>query len=168
MHLGTHQGKVYLVPRPEEKLDHLAMKLAAYVMFLPQGPIVEPSPDHPALHGMSHRPDVCLLDEGGRISTWIECGFVSLHKLDKVTRRLPQGRIIVIKSTVNEAERLRNDMVKEVKKADRVEIWTWPQDSFREWMMIMGEKTEIFGDAAEGSLNVVVNENPYVVEMVKM
>ncbi len=166
IHLGSTVSKVLLVPRPEEKDEHLALKLAAYLMFLAKDPIVEPSADHPCLSGITHRPDVCTLDAGGQINLWVDCGSVTLNKLDKVTRRLPGARVIVLKASLREAQRLRRDLQETIKHETRIEIWTWPDGLFDVWLHALNDKTEVYGDAHEKSFNLVVNEIPYAVDLV--
>ena len=167
LHLNGREFKVILVARPEEKADHLAMKLAAVAMFMSSNPIVEPSADHPALQQADFRPDVMTLNDGGEIVLWIECGEVSVNKLDKVTRRFPSARIIVIKSRARQATQLR-DMLSDIRNGARIEIWTWPDGAFDQWLRAMQDKTEIFGEADEKSFNLVVNHEPYVTDLVSV
>lgn len=167
IHLGGEPTKLFLATRLEEKADHLALKLAAAVMFHSRKTLVDPSADHPALSGLTHRPDVCLLDDAGQISHWIECGTVSIRKLDKISRRLPHARILILKSTVAEAERLRSSLKEDVKRGERIEIWTWPENEFKNWLSYLEEKTEIFGEAGEKAFNLVVNNNPYAVDLLE-
>ena len=168
LHLGGPVAHVILVARPEEKVDHLSMKLAAFAMFHSFGPIVEPSSDHPSLQGLDLRPDVLVLDEGGDVKVWIECGTVSFNKLDKAVRRFPQARVVVLKSTWRDAERLRREMETEVRNSSRIEIWTWPEGSFRLWMSALEEKTELYGEVNERNFNVTINHTPYAVDLVAL
>ncbi len=142
------------------------MKLAAFAMFLPQGPVVEPATDHPGLQGLEIRPDVCTMNEAGEIAVWIECGEVSINKLDKLARRLPETRIVVIKATKHQALQLRERLSDEVKQGARIEIWTWPEGAFQTWLASMEDKTELFGEAHEKSFNLVVNGVPYAVDLI--
>jgi hypothetical protein len=166
--LGGLSSKVLLVPKPEEKIDHLAMKLAAYAMFLPYAPVVEPSADHPSLYGFDIKPDVLAIDEGGGIKIWIECGEVTVNKLDKVVRRLPQTRLIVIKAMMRQAKQLRETLDAEVRQAARIQIWTWPEGDFQRWVSALADKTEIFGDAHEKSFNLVVNDTAYDCDLIEV
>ncbi len=167
LHL-KQSGNVILVARPEETLDHLAMKLAAFAMFLTHEPIVEPSSDHPALLGSEYRPDLCALNVAGEVDLWVECGAVTLNKIHKVTRQFPHARIVVLKAKRHEAERLRRDMVDVVRNSDRIEIWTWPDGSFDEWKGALEEKTELYGEAGERTFNLVVNHTAYAVDLVSV
>lgn len=168
VHLGELKGRVLLVPRPEEKLDHLALKLAAFVMFLPLEPVVEPSSDHPSLRDWDLRPDLFALDEAGDIRLWVECGEVSLNKLDKVSRRLHGARIVVLKRMIRQAKQLREVLAEEISHGGRIEIWTWPDGQFEAWMNALAEKTEIFGEAHEKSFNLVVNSTAYAVDLIEL
>ena len=167
-HLGEYTGKVILAAKPEEKADHLAMKLAAFAMFLPLGPVVEPGTDHPGLAGLDIRPDVCTFNEAGEMSIWIECGEVSINKLDKLARRVPETRIVVIKSENRQAIQLREKLKDVVKQGDRIEIWTWPEGAFRPWLLAMEDKTELYGEAQEKSFNLVINGFPYAVDLLSV
>lgn len=168
LHLGDHSGKVILAAKPEEKVDHLAMKLAAFAMFLPFGPVVEPSTDHPGLAGLDIRPDVCTMNDAGEIAIWVECGEVSLNKLDKLARRLPETRIVVLKAEMRQAAQLRRRLDDEVKHGARIEIWTWPAGAFPIWLNAMEDKTELFGEAHEKSFNLVINGIPYAVDLLSV
>jgi hypothetical protein len=168
MVIGGESSKLLLVPRPEEKMDHLAMKLAGFVMFMPMRPIVDPASDHPSLTWLDVKPDVMALTDAGDIRLWLECGEVSINKIDKVARRLPQTRVVVIKAQMHQARQLRERLNDEVRQGGRVEIWTWPPGEFANWMSAMAEKVEIFGDADEKSFNLVVNSVPYAVDLVSV
>lgn len=165
VHIGDLVGKVILAPKPEEKVPHLAMKLAAYTMFLPLSPVVEPSTDHPSLLGFDHKPDVMTTNLSGEIDLWIECGAVATQKLNKILRRLPQARIIILKTSIREAKQLRERAESEVKSHERLEIWTWEEPMFETWLNALEEKTEIFGEAGEKYFNLVINETAYSTDM---
>jgi uncharacterized protein YaeQ len=166
LHLGDHSGKVILAGRPEETAEHLALKLAAFAMFLPGDPIVDPSPDHPALDGYEVRPDLFVLDDGGQVKMWIECGEVSINKIDKISRRLSGARILVLKENRHQALKMRATVQEQIRNADRIEIWTWPEEEFKKWLHALEDKTEIYGEAHEKSFNLVVNSVPYAVDLV--
>ncbi|MDE2490655.1 MAG: YaeQ family protein [Elusimicrobia bacterium] len=156
--------KPYLVGAPSEPDEHLAHRLAAYLLFWNEAPILDASPKTPALAGYEFLPDLLALDAAGEAKLWVECGTITLHKLTKVTRRLPRGRIVVMKETEREAARLRRDLEAQFDRPERVEILGWPDGAFRAWCAAVGEKTEIFGEADGRAINAVVNEVPLVVE----
>jgi hypothetical protein len=153
----------------EETFDHLALKLAACLMFQSEDPVPEPSPKHPALQDQDFRPNLMALDAAGYMRLWVDCGTVSLHKLEKVARRFQNARIIVIKKSPREAEKFREQVREETKQAaGRTEVWAFPEGLFAEWRSRLGEDTHVVGEAHEKSLNVVVNDQPYVVDLVEI
>lgn len=166
LHLNHQLSRVILAPKPEEKLEHLALKLAGLAMFHSLNPTVDPSASHPNFGNIDVRPDVAAFDEGGGIVLWLECGPTSLNKLDKAARRLPGARVVVVMASQREATQLRDRLDDEIKHAGRIEIWYFPEETFDSWVRSLDEKTELFGEAHEKSLNLVVNENAFAVDLV--
>lgn len=166
LHVNGGSRKLLLVPGPNEPPSHLALKLAAYLLFWDQEPIVDASTKTPALAQYEFLPDVVCLDDAGDIKLWVECGTATMHKLSKLIRRLPvgRGRIVVLKETARDAQRLRREVDEQLEKAHRVEILFWPGTSFQDWLRAIGEKTEVYGEASERMINAVVNEQPVLAE----
>lgn len=165
LHLNGGSRKLLIVPGASETGEHLALKLAAYLLFWELEPQVEVSAKHPALADFEFMPDVLALDEGGGVKLWVECGKVTMHKMDKLVRRLPYARLVVLKETEREARRLRSDLAEGLEKGARFEILAWPGESFREWLGALREKTEVYGEAGGNSFNLVVNEHALAVEL---
>ncbi|MBI4375273.1 MAG: YaeQ family protein [Elusimicrobia bacterium] len=165
LHLNGGSRKLVLVAGQSETVEHLALKLSAYLLFWKEQPILEASPKHPALMGQEFTPDLMALDETGSIKLWIECGQVTLHKLSKLIRRLPAARIVVIKPSERAAQRLRQDLSEELRRSHRVEVFGWPEPEFRHWLGALGEKTEIYGESGGLMINAVVNETPMLAEL---
>lgn len=164
LHVNGTNRKLILVPRPHETVEHLGLKLAAYVLFWDQEPIVEASVKHPALLNQEFIPDLMGLGSDGQATLWVECGQVTMHKLTKLTRRFPGARLIVIKEDERQAQRLRSDMLDELDRHEKVEVLAWPNGLFKEWMSTLQEKTEVYGEGGGLTLNVVVNEKPFVAD----
>lgn len=167
LHLNGAARKLLLVPGPNETGEHLALKLAAYLLFWDYRPIVEASSRHPALAGQEFKPDLMALDESGQVRLWVECGHVTLHKLQKLVRRLPYARIVVIKASEREALRLREDLKERLGRQERIEVLGWPGAQFKDWLGSLREKTEIYGEGGGLMINAVVNERPLVAELKK-
>ncbi len=164
LHVNGGSRKLLLVPGPNEPGEHLALKLAAYLLFWDEDPIVDASVKTPALSQFEFLPDVLGLDEGGDIKLWVECGTATMHKLGKLVKRLSQARIVVLKESERDASRARKDVEEHLDKPQRVEILAWPGKGFREWVESVGEKTEVYGEAGGLMINAVVNERPALVE----
>ena len=165
LHVNGGARKLVLVPAAHETAEHLGLKLASYLLFWDLNPVVGASPRHPALAGQEFAPDLMALDDAGAVRLWVECGKVTLHKLGKLTRRLPGTRLVVLKASENEAQRLRLEMKERLDRGDAVEILAWPGGQFGQWMEALQDKTEIYGEAGARTLNIVVNERPLVAEL---
>lgn len=164
LHVNGGHRRLILAARPEETLDHLALKLSAYLLFWSDEPVVDPSAKHPALSDQEHRPDLLALDVQGGARLWIECGRVSLNKLDKVTRRFPRARLAVVRESVEEGRRLRRDLAeKRLRRAP--DILAWPRDAFRAWRDALDDLTEVFGESGPRSLNLTINRTPLAVDL---
>ncbi|MBL0348923.1 MAG: YaeQ family protein [Elusimicrobia bacterium] len=163
LHLNGGHRKLILSPHADETLDHLALKLSAFLLLWAEEPLVAPSAKHPALLGQEFRPDLLALDDRGEARLWIECGTVSMNKLSKVSRRFPYAQLIVVKESPEDGRRLRRDLEAEsLRRAPA--IWAWPKEAFRDWRNALGERTEAFGESGDRSLNLVINETPIAVD----
>ncbi len=165
LHVNGGARKLLLVPGATETGEHLALKLAAYLLFWDFDPVVGASSKHPALADQEFIPDLMALDEGGAVRLWVECGNVAWHKLNKLVRRCPGARLVVLKSTHREAGRLRADVDEKLGRSERLEILSWPDGGFSRWLAALGEKTEAYGEAGGRSFNLVVNETPFDVDL---
>lgn len=164
IHLNGGHRKLILAAKPEEPPAHLALKLAAFVLCWEDNPIVDPSAKHPALLNQEFRPDLMALDAGGGVALWVECGPTSLNKLEKLPRRFPHARFLVIKENPREGERLRRDLNDRLSRGT-VAVWSWREEDFSLWKSALDEKIEIFGESTGRSLNLVINATPLAVDL---
>ncbi len=165
LHINGENRKLLLVPGPNELDSRLALKLAGYLLFWKFEPKVDASVKTPALARFEFLPDLVGLDEGGEIVLWVDCGTTTMNKLDKLIKRLPYARIVVIKENEREALRLRKDAESALEKHARVEILAFEGTQFKEWLSCVGEKTEVFGESEGLLINAVVNEHPVVANL---
>ena len=166
LHINGDQRKIVMACRPEETRDHLALRLSAFLFFWSYDPKTELSLKHPALAGQEFFPDLVALNEAGEIGLWVECGNVTLNKLDKLIRRYPHARLAVLKATEAEGRRLRRDLSDSVNRHGNVEIFAWPADPFRLWSQALADVVEVFGEAGPTSLNLVINDTPLVADLI--
>ena len=165
LHINGEERKLLLVPGINESIEHRALKLASYLLFWSENPIMDVSLRNSALAGYDFLPDLMALDETGAIKLWVECGSTTMNKLNKLTRRLSQSRIVVMKESEHEAQRLRDDLKAQLNREARVEILAWPHQIFREWVSALQDKTEVYGESGGLLLNLVINERPFAVEL---
>ncbi len=164
LNINGEDRRPQLVAGPSEPDDHLAHRLAAYILFWNYEPILDASTKIPALDNFEFLPDLLAVDAGGAAVLWVECGSITMNKLTKVTRRMPQCRLVIMKETEREAERLRQDLQAQFDRPEKVEILAWPGRSYREWVAAITDKTEAFGEAEGNMINAVVNNTPFVIE----
>ncbi|MEK7382842.1 MAG: YaeQ family protein [Elusimicrobiota bacterium] len=153
-----------LVGGPNELDAHLAHKLAAYILFWDYAPLLDASVKTPTLADYEFLPDLLALDDAGEGRLWVECGTTTLHKLTKITRRMPRARLVIMKETERDAARLRKDLEAQFDRPEKVEILAWPGDSFKQWVRLVAGRTEAFGEASGHMINAVVNDVPVLVE----
>ena len=149
----------------QEPGDHIALRLAACALFWPLEPKVELSPKHPALAGVEFRPDFIVLNDAGEVVLWGECGNTSLNKLDKLTRRFPRARIVAIRASEAEGRRMRTDLDETLERSHRVEVLAFRSVDFDVWRGAVGEVNEVFGEADEKTLNLVINQTPLACDL---
>ena len=156
--------KPYLVSGPSEPDDHLAHRIAAFILFWKENAMVDASTKTPALADFEFLPDLLAVNDAGEATLWIECGTVTMNKLTKVTRRMPRARIVIMKENERAAQDLRSDLDAQFDRPERVEILAWPGNTYKEWAKAVGDSIEAFGDADGRSINAVVNEQIMVIE----
>ena len=165
LNINGGSRRVLIMGNDEETHEHLALRLAAAVIFF-DGEPVEPGPNDHALADIGFVPDLMVPDGIGGIKVWVEGGNVAVNKLTKVARRIKEGRLVILKEDVESGRRLREVIKKEINKGERVEVWAWPRSDFAAWNGALKESNYLYGEAAGRSLNLVVNETPFSVDLV--
>ena len=168
MRVNDGERTLTLACAENETPEHLAMKLAAYISLWDEDVALDPSLKLPALAGQEFRPALLGLDAAGQAALWGECGNTAMHKLGKVLRRWPDARVVLFKDSEVKGQNMRRDVDKELPSPGRVEIYCWPGTGFRDWMGLLGEKTEVYGEAKGVGFNLVVNERIYATDLVKL
>jgi len=167
IHLEEESHTLNLFPVLEETDDHLALKLAAYVLYHRDKPQMVTSPEqHPALAGQDYCPDFIQADLTNQVTLWLECGKTTINKLTKATRRHRDARLIMLLALPHEGKQMKETFMKE--GLDRVEVWTFAEGEFYRWRALVQEQTDIIGEANERSMNLVINGDVFVTELMKI
>lgn len=156
--------RVIIVGGDEETHEHLALRLTAAILFF-DGEPVEPGPSDPLVEDIGFVPDLLVPDGIGGIKVWAECGNVAMNKLTKVARRV-KGRLVVIKEDEDGGRRLREQVRGEIRNPEKVEILAWPREEFRRWNASLKESNYIYGEASGQSLNLVLNEDAFSIDLI--
>jgi len=164
LNINGGSRKLLLIPGASETGEHVALRLAACLLFWDLEARAEISPDEPALADFEFLPDVLALDESGAARVWVQCGKLTPHKAEKLTRRLPYARLVVLLEDEAAAWRQRRELTAKHPKGERFEILAWPGKTFAEWTAALRERTEVYGEAGGGALNLVVNDHPLAVD----
>ncbi len=168
--LNLNQGhrRLILAAQENETLETLALKLSGYLLFWDSQPQVGVSLKHPALADQEFKPDLVAFDDTGRVALWLDCGKVALHKLDKLTRRYPSAKLVVLKASEAEGVRLREEVGHKLDRHGLLQILAWRKSDFALWRAALREDTHVIGDVEGRSLNLVINETPISADLVAL
>lgn len=161
LNINSGERKVFLSMGPNEADDHVAHRLAAYILFWDYEPILDASTKTPALNNFEFLPDLIAVDHGGEATLWVEVGSVTMNKFTKVTRRMPRARLVVLKETEREAELLRRTLNDQFDRPEKVEILAWPEKTYKQWLAAVKDRTEAFGEVSGNMMNLVLNETMF-------
>lgn len=107
--------KIIFVKNETELRIHIVLKLLAYMLYYEPGLKVEISAD------MHYKPD--LLVPGEHVpKLWIDCGKVALRKVESLTGKLRNSRLVFLKETKRELDVFKKLLLKKVEGADRLEF----------------------------------------------
>jgi uncharacterized protein YaeQ len=166
LNINGKSRRILLVAKEEETSDHVALRLAAAILFFDSEPVVEVSPNDPLLADIGFVPDMLVPDGTGEIAVWVECGNIANNKLTKVARRIKAGRLVALKENVEGGRRLRKVIEHEIRNGEKIEVWAWPREDFAKWVAAVHESNYVYGEASGQSLNLVLNEAAFDVQLV--
>ena len=165
LNINGASRRVLLVAKDEETPEHLALRLAAAILFFDGEPALEVGPADPLVVDIGFTPDLMVPDGAGGIAVWVECGNVAENKLTKVARRIKEGRLVILKESVEGGRRQRVVVEHEIRNSEKVEVWAWPREEFAKWTAAIKESNYVYGEASGASLNLVLNETPFAVQL---
>ena len=166
LNINGGSRRILLAAKEEETPEHVALRLAAAILFFDGEPALDVGPSDPLLADIGFQPDLLVPDGLGGISAWIECGNVATNKLVKVARRLKGGRLVILKESADAGRRMREVVKAEIRNPDKVEVWAWPREEFARWAAAVQESNYVYGEASGASLNLVLNEAAFAVQLV--
>ena len=166
LHLNNLQKNLIIYPHLNETPDHMALKLAAALLFDSHDPLMAPSPQHPALLGQEFVPDLMAVDDVPQVTLWVECEKTTSHKLSKVSRRFRSARVEVFTVLPREGKQMVEIIERE--KIDGIGVLSFGEGEFQRWRRLVLERNEIIGEASEDSLNLVINDQVFVTDFVRI
>jgi uncharacterized protein YaeQ len=115
-------SKIVVSQSQNETLDHVLLKALAFVVFHSDRLRLEVDLEMP---GVPFVPDLVSLALDGRPESWIECGEVSLHKLEKLTLKLNDTDIWIVKKSAGEVSKAVALARRNIKRLGRVRLLTF-------------------------------------------
>lgn len=110
--------KLVLELRENEGMRHLVLKILAMALYFDRKLQVEPSMDDEE----RFEPDLLLRSDDYRPLLWVECGQCRVQKLDKVTFRHYDAKVIMMKATEREARDIATRCKGEVRRIQAIEF----------------------------------------------
>ena len=101
---GSEKRLINLRETPNESLDHIILKLLAYLVFFDENIQIE-------IGAFQHyKPDLIKFDEKEtwKAVKWIDCGVISPKKLLKISKHNREAEIYIFKSNEESALSLKN------------------------------------------------------------
>jgi len=95
-------GKRFFSLNEGESLDHVMLKLLAFIIFFEHTPSVETSVD------WRYTPDLVAFDSYGRLRLWVECADVAPEKIKKILQKYHNVKLVILKITDGEAKSFSN------------------------------------------------------------
>jgi uncharacterized protein YaeQ len=132
--------KILVTQEPAEPLDHVLLKVLAYVLFYRDRLQIEPR-----LHddNIPFIPDLVQLDFELRPALWIECGETPARKLDKLAVKVPQAEIWLMQRSPAALAAARGEMHRCGLRNDRYRLLALEAVMFDEALGLLRERNEI-------------------------
>jgi uncharacterized protein YaeQ len=151
------ERKIVLETREGEGMPHIVLKVLAMALFHDPALQVEPTMDDED----RYKPDLLVRADDYRPSLWVECGACRVQKLDKVTFRHYDARVVLIKRTAREAREIMERCKGEVRRLHAIEFIGFDNDFIENVADALTGKNDIVAVISETSLQLVVGGVTY-------
>jgi uncharacterized protein YaeQ len=112
------ERRTVLELRDGEGMAHIVLKLLGMILFHAPDLLVEPTMDDDD----RYKPDLLLRSEDYRPRLWVECGQCRVQKLDKITFRHYDARVVMLKRTAREARDILERCRGTVRRLEAIEF----------------------------------------------
>lgn len=131
--------KIVLGRTEYESDEHVLLKFMAWCLFWhPRLAIEKKAVDE------RYEPDLVLENLDGTVRAWIECGRLSIQKLDKLTRRHPDARIYVLLPRPKDARLMIRQVQKKVDRSSHIRLVAFSQDVAAVLLPALTDKNEVW------------------------
>lgn len=151
------ERRIVLETRAGESLVHIVLKILGMALFHDPRLQVEPTMDDED----RYKPDLLLRQEDYRPALWIECGQCRVQKLDKVTFRHYDAKVIMLKRSAREAREIMERCKGEVRRIHAIEFIGFDNDFVENVADALTGKNDIVAIISGTSLQMVVDGETY-------
>lgn len=151
------ERRIVLETRAGESLVHIVLKILGMALFHDPRLQVEPTMDDED----RYKPDLLLRHEDYRPALWIECGQCRVQKLDKVTFRHYDAKVIMLKRSAREAREIMERCKGEVRRIHAIEFIGFDNDFVENVADALTGKNDIVAIISGTSLQMVVDGETY-------
>jgi uncharacterized protein YaeQ len=133
--------RVFIGRKETETTKHVLLKFLGFVLFHRERLQIEAQ-----LHddNIPFTPDLVQLDYTMRPALWVECGEVSVAKLEKLAVKVPEAEIWIVKRSPGEAETLLRDMARHDLRRNRYRVVVFDPEMFDEALASLGLRNDVF------------------------
>ncbi|MBZ0136290.1 MAG: YaeQ family protein [Planctomycetes bacterium] len=151
------ERRIVLETRAGESMVHIVLKVLAMAMFHDPRLQVEP------VMGDDDRfkPDLLIRHDDHRPALWVECGQCRVQKLDKVTFRYYDAKVVMLKRTEREAREIMERCRGQVRRLQAIEFIGFDNGFVEGVADALTGKNDIVAIISGNSLQVVVDGETY-------
>lgn len=144
------ERKLVFEQREGEGLVHVVLKLLAFALYFDPRLVVEPSFED------EYKPDLLIRADDYRPELWIECGQVTVRKLDKITFRYYTSRFAVVKQQRREIDDLLERCRGEVRRLEALELVAFDPNFCLRLADMLSGRNDVVVVIAGTSIQVVI------------
>jgi uncharacterized protein YaeQ len=100
--------KMILFKEDLESREHVVLKLLGYILFYEEDLKIEVS------IGTHYKPDLVVEDRPGIPKVWIDCGKITLKKIETIAGKYKRAKFYILKCLKHEAEMFRKQAGKRI------------------------------------------------------
>jgi len=133
--------RVYIGLQQNEGVEDVLLKLLAFVLFHRERIQIDARLND---DNIPFTPDLVELDYSLHPTLWVECGEVTVTRLDKLAVKVPEAELWVVKRSLPEAEDVIREMARHKLRRDRYRVLALDSDMFDEALASLGTRNELF------------------------
>lgn len=148
--------KIVLVKDIMERRHHVVLKLLAYCLYYTPELKVEVSAE------MHYKPDLMVPGDHGVPQVWIDCGQVTLRKVESLAQKLRTTKIVFLKETRRELETFKKLVDKKIEHGERLEFLAF-EPGFTDALAAALQRTNHFTlyEIMENIIGVAMNDDVF-------